>query len=45
MVGAIMHLYGNTNSRSINHNAKIGAKKTKLETELKKLDLIDQKSV
>jgi hypothetical protein len=34
-----MHLHGNTKSRSINDNAKISAKKTKLETKSKKLDL------
>ena len=36
---AVMHLYGNAKSRSINDNAKISAKKTKLESKLKKLDL------
>jgi hypothetical protein len=36
---AVMHLYGNTTSRSISNNAKISAKKTKLESKLKKLDL------
>ncbi len=36
---AVMHLYGNTKTRSINNNAKISAKKTKLESKLKKLDL------
>ena len=39
MVVAVMHLYGNTKSRSINDNAKISAKKTKLESKSKKLDL------
>jgi hypothetical protein len=34
-----MHLYGNANSRSINNNAKISAKKTKLESKLKKIGL------
>ncbi len=29
-VVAVMHLYGNAKSRSINNNAKISAKKTKL---------------
>jgi hypothetical protein len=38
-VVAVMHLYGNVKSSSINANAKIGAKKTKLESKLKKLDL------
>jgi hypothetical protein len=28
-VVAVMHLYGNTNSRSISNNAKISAKKIK----------------
>jgi hypothetical protein len=37
-VVVIMHLYGNTKSRSINDNAKISANKTKLESKLKKLD-------
>jgi hypothetical protein len=36
---AVMHLYGNAKSRSINDNAKISAKKTKLESKLKKLGL------
>jgi hypothetical protein len=31
-VVAVMHLYGNTTSRSISDNAKISAKKTKLES-------------
>jgi hypothetical protein len=35
----VMHLYGKAKSRSINNNAKISAKKTKLESKLKKLDL------
>ncbi len=39
MVVMVIHLYGNTKSRSINDNAKISAKKTKLESKLKKLDL------
>jgi hypothetical protein len=38
-VVAAMHFYGNTKSRSINDNAKISAKKTKLESKSKKLDL------
>jgi hypothetical protein len=36
---AVMHLYCNATSRSISNSAKISAKKTKLESELKKLDL------
>jgi hypothetical protein len=39
VVVMVMHLYGNAKSRSINANAKISAKKTKLESILKKLDL------
>jgi hypothetical protein len=35
----VMHLYGNAKSRSINNDAKISAKKTKLESKSKKLDL------
>ena len=31
-VVAVMHLYGNAKSRSINDNAKISAKKTKLDS-------------
>jgi hypothetical protein len=38
-VVAVMHLYGNAKSRSINNNAKISAKKTKLESKSKKLSL------
>ncbi len=38
-VVAVMHLYGNAKSRSINNNAKICAKKTKLESKSKKLGL------
>jgi hypothetical protein len=34
-VVAIMHLYGNAKSRSINDHAKISAKKTKLESKSK----------
>ncbi len=34
-----MHLHGNAKSRSINNNAKMSAKKTKLESKLKKLGL------
>jgi hypothetical protein len=39
MVVAAMHLYCNAKSRSINDNAKISAKKTKLESKSKKLGL------
>jgi hypothetical protein len=39
VVVVVMHLYGNTTSRSISNNAKISAKKTKLESKSKKLDL------
>jgi hypothetical protein len=35
----VMHLYGNTTSRSISNNAKTSAKKTKLESKSKKLNL------
>jgi hypothetical protein len=38
-VVAVMHLYGNAKSRSINDNANISANKTKLESKSKKLDL------
>jgi hypothetical protein len=38
-VVAVMHLYGNAKSRSIDNNAKISAKKTKLESKSKKLGL------
>jgi hypothetical protein len=38
-VVAVMHLYCNAKSSSINDNAKIIAKKTKLGSKLKKLDL------
>ncbi len=44
-VVTVMHLYGNTTSRSISDNAKISAKKTKLESKSKKLDLNNQKSI
>jgi hypothetical protein len=36
-VVAVMHLYGNAKSKSINDNAKISAKKTKLRSKSKKL--------
>jgi hypothetical protein len=36
-VVAVMHLYGNAKGSSINANAKISAKKTKLESKLKQL--------
>jgi hypothetical protein len=39
MVFTAMHLYGNAKSSSINSNAKISAKKTKLESKSKKIDL------
>jgi hypothetical protein len=38
-VVAVMHLYGDAKSSSINANSKISAKKTKLESKSKKLDL------
>ncbi len=38
-VVAIMHLHGDTTSRSISDDAKISAKKTKIESKSKKLDL------
>jgi hypothetical protein len=38
-VVAVMHIYGNANSSSINANAKISAKKTQLESKSKKLGL------
>jgi hypothetical protein len=38
-----MHLYGNAKSSSINANAKISAKKTKLESKLKELGLNQSK--
>ncbi len=44
-VVAVMHLYGNTTSRSISDNAKISAKKTKLESKQKKLNLKRSKRV
>jgi hypothetical protein len=37
-VVAVMHLYGDAKSSSINANAKISAKKTKLESKSKILD-------
>jgi hypothetical protein len=39
VVVVVMHLYGNAKGSSIDANAKISAKKTKLESKLKKLDL------
>jgi hypothetical protein len=42
-VVAVMHLYDNAKSRSIPDNAKISAKKTKLESKLKKLGLNQSK--
>jgi hypothetical protein len=38
-VVAVMHLYGNAKGSSINANAKISAKKIKLDSKLKKLGL------
>jgi hypothetical protein len=38
-VVAVMHLYGNAKSSSINAKAKLSAKKTKLESKAKKLGL------
>ncbi len=38
-VVVVMHLYGHAKSRSIINNAKISAKKTKLESKSKKLGL------
>jgi hypothetical protein len=35
----VMHLYGNVKGNSIDANAKISAKKTKLRSKSKKLDL------
>jgi hypothetical protein len=38
-VVAVMHLYGDTTTKSISNDTKISAKKTKLESKLMKLDL------
>jgi hypothetical protein len=38
-VVAVMHLYGNAKSSSINANAKVSAKKTKLKSKLKNFGL------
>jgi hypothetical protein len=38
-VVVVMHLHGNTRGSSINANDKVSAKKTKLESKSKKLDL------
>jgi hypothetical protein len=38
-VFTVMHLYGSGKGSSINANAKVSAKKTKLESKSKKLDL------
>jgi hypothetical protein len=38
-VVAVMHLYGNAKCRSIGNNAKISAKKTKLESKSKKIGI------
>jgi hypothetical protein len=35
VVVAVIHLYGNAKSRSINDNARISAKETKLESKSK----------
>ncbi len=42
-VVTVMHLYGDTTSRSISDDAKISAKKTKLESKPMKLDLKQSK--
>jgi hypothetical protein len=42
-VVVVMHLYDNAKSSSINANAKISAKKTKLESKLRKLGLNQSK--
>jgi hypothetical protein len=42
-VVAAMHLYGSAKGSSINANAKVSAKKTKLESKSKKLDLNQSK--
>jgi hypothetical protein len=42
-VVVVMHLYGNAKSRSFNGNAKISAKKTKIESKPKKLGLNQSK--
>ncbi len=39
-----MHLYGDATSKPISNNAKISAKKTKLESKLKKLHLKHSKT-
>jgi hypothetical protein len=39
VVVVVMHLCGNAKGSSINANAKISAKKTKLESQSKKVDL------
>ncbi len=39
VVVTVMQLYGSPKGNSINANAKFSAKKTKLESKLKKLDL------
>jgi|LakMenEpi03Aug12_release.lakeMendotaPanAssembly.Ray.scaffolds.fasta_scaffold3723924_1 hypothetical protein len=38
-VRVVMHLYGNAKNSSIKAKAKISAKKTKLESKTKRLDL------
>jgi hypothetical protein len=42
-LGMVMHLDGNTTNKLISNNPKISAKKTKLESKLKKLDLNQSK--
>jgi hypothetical protein len=44
-VVVVMHLYGNAKNSSINANAKVSAKMTKLESKSKKLDLNQSKNV
>ncbi len=44
-VVAVMHLYGNAKSSSINANSKMSAKKTKLGCKSKKFDLNLSKSI
>jgi hypothetical protein len=39
VIVTVMHLYGNAKGSSISANAKSSAKKTKLESKLKKIDL------
>jgi hypothetical protein len=39
-VVVVMHLYGNTTSKLFSDNAKTSAKKTKLDSKSKELDLV-----